>query len=66
MKHLKRIALVLIISHLSIYLCWSFVVFSLSTPVLETFKNNDTRGFYLLFLFMVMFFSMPYTFPIED
>lgn len=52
--NLTKFILVLAVSHLVVYICWSFVSLSFSEPIIETLKDNSSRGAYLWFLFVVL------------
>jgi len=52
--------------HFIIYLCWSFVEFSLLKPIQQTFETSDSRGFYVIFLFCALFSLAPFYAPFEN
>jgi len=53
-------------SQIAVYLCWSFVDMSFSTPLIETFKTSNSRGHYLMFLFCVLFIGLPFYAPFKN
>lgn len=63
---LKKMIYALIICNLTIYVCWSFVSFSFLAPITTTFGSECGRGFYLLFIFVVLLFTSPYYFSFKD
>jgi hypothetical protein len=52
-------------SQIIVYLCWSFVTLSFLIPLIETFKTNESRGFYLMFLFCILFVGVPHYMPFK-
>jgi len=53
-------------SQIIVYLSWSFIELSFLTPLIETFKTNESRGFYLMFLFCVIFMGLPHYMPFKN
>jgi len=62
---LNRFAITILGSHIVVYLCWCFIDFSFKTPILETFKDENSRGWYLSFLFCVLFCGLPIYLPFK-
>jgi len=64
--YLNRFILAVFGSQLLIYLCWSFIELSFTTPFIETFNTTDSRGVYIAFLVIVLFCGAPFYLPFEE
>ena len=61
----KIFATIFLCAHLVVYLCYSFVELSFVKPIIYTLETNNSRSGYIAFVFMVTFFALIFSTPIE-
>ena len=64
--NLKRCLIFILGLHILAYLGWSFVEFSFYQPIQQTLNDETSRGMYLVFLIVIIFFGLPYYAPFKD
>lgn len=62
----KKLVMYLLLIHLVIYLCWSFVELSFTEPIIKTFQDNGSRLLYLLSVISMIAATAQYHSPLKD